>query len=161
MQEIAVYSWVEKIPWRRHRLPTQVFLGFLGGSVGQESACNAGDLGSVLGLGRSPGGGRGSPLWYSCLENPHGQRNLVGYSYGVTKSDTTEWLSTAQHRHHWIFMFRIILKGCVVFYPTEYQSVFTFLLLLDIQVVSCFSSVLCSLCSECPVPIFSQLAPIQ
>ena len=44
---------------------------------------NAGDIrdsGSIPGLGRSPGGGHGSPLQYSCLENPHGQRTLVGYS---------------------------------------------------------------------------------
>ena len=44
--------------------------GFPGGSDGQESACNAGDPGSVPGLGRSPGGGHGNPLQYSCLENP-------------------------------------------------------------------------------------------
>jgi len=42
------------------------------GSAGKESACNAGDLGSVPGLGRSPGGGHGNPLQCSCLENPHG-----------------------------------------------------------------------------------------
>ena len=47
---------------------------------GKGCACNAGDLGSVPGLGRSPGGGHGNPLQYSCLENPHGQRSLVGYS---------------------------------------------------------------------------------
>ena len=48
-------------------------LGFPGGSVGKESACNVGDtgdVGSVLGLGRSPRGGHGNPLQYSCLENP-------------------------------------------------------------------------------------------
>ena len=55
---------------RRDRLPTPVFLGFPGGSAGKEYACNAGDLGSIPGLGRSPGEGNGSPLWYSCLENP-------------------------------------------------------------------------------------------
>ena len=44
--------------------------GFPGGSAGQESACNAGDLGSIPGLGRSPGEGNGNPLLYSCLENP-------------------------------------------------------------------------------------------
>ena len=55
-------------------------LGFPGGSDGKESTCNAGDLGSIPGLGRSPGGGHGNPLQYSCLENPHGQRSLVGYS---------------------------------------------------------------------------------
>ena len=44
--------------------------GFLGGSVGKASAYNAGDPGSVPGLGRSPGEGNGTPLQYSCLENP-------------------------------------------------------------------------------------------
>ena len=47
---------------------------------GKESACNAGDLGSTPELGRSPGEGQGNPLQYCCLENPHGQRSLVGYS---------------------------------------------------------------------------------
>ena len=50
----------------------------------------------IPGLGRSPGGGHGNPLQFSCLENPHGQRSLVGYSLGGHKeSDTTERLSTA------------------------------------------------------------------
>ena len=44
--------------------------GFPGGSEGKASACNAGDLGSNLGSGRSPGEGNGTPLQYSCLENP-------------------------------------------------------------------------------------------
>ena len=48
-----------------------VFLGFSGGSDSKESACNAGELGSILGLERSPGGGHGSSLQCSCLENPH------------------------------------------------------------------------------------------
>ena len=50
------------------------------GSDGEESACNAGDLGLISGLGRSTGEGNGNPLQYSCLENPHGQRSLAGYS---------------------------------------------------------------------------------
>ena len=53
------------------------------GSVGEESACNAGaaeDMGSIPGSGRSSGGGHGNPAQYSHLENPHGQRSLVGYS---------------------------------------------------------------------------------
>ena len=71
-------------------------LGFPGGSDGKASACNARDLGLIPGLGRSPGGGKGSPLQYSCLENPHGQRSLAGYSlWGCKESDTTERLSTA------------------------------------------------------------------
>ena len=45
-------------------------LGFPGGSVSKESACNADDLSPIPGLGRSPGGGHGNPLQYSCLENP-------------------------------------------------------------------------------------------
>ena len=73
-------------------------MGFPGGSDGEESACNAEDLGSIPGLGRSPGGGHGNPLQYSCQENPHGQRSLVGYSpCGHKESDTTEWLSMVQH----------------------------------------------------------------
>ena len=51
-----------------------------GGSDGKESACNAGDLGSIPGLGRSTEGGHDNPLQYSCLENPQGQRSLAGYS---------------------------------------------------------------------------------
>ena len=55
---------------------------------------NAGDLrdmGSIPGLGRSPGGGHSNPVQYSCLEKPHGQRSLVGYSpWGHRESDTTK-----------------------------------------------------------------------
>ena len=73
-------------------------MGFPGDSDGKKSACCAGDLGLTPGLGRSPGGGHGNPLQYSCLENPHGQRSLVGYrSWGRKDLDTTEQLSTAQH----------------------------------------------------------------
>ena len=46
------------------------FKGFPRSSVGKESACNAGDLGSITGSGRSPGEGNGNQLQYSCLENP-------------------------------------------------------------------------------------------
>ena len=82
-------------------------MGFPGGSDGEESTCNAGDLGSIPRLGRSPGGGHGNPLQYSCLENPHGQRSLAGYSpWGLKESDTTEQLSTwniyrAQSKAKW------------------------------------------------------------
>ena len=54
--------------------------GYPGGSDSKESACNAEDLGSIPGSGRSTGESNGKPLQYSCLENPHGQRCLVGYS---------------------------------------------------------------------------------
>ena len=92
-------SWVGKISWRRDRQPTPVFLGFPGSSDSKESACNAGDLGSVPGLGRFPGGGHGNPLQCSCLENPHGQRSLAGYSpWGHKESDTTEQLTHAAYQ---------------------------------------------------------------
>ena len=55
------------------------FEGFSGGSDGKESTFYVGDLGSIPGLGRSPGGEQGNPLQYPCLENPHGQRSLAGY----------------------------------------------------------------------------------
>ena len=95
-------SWVRKIPWRRDKLPTPVFLGFPDGSVSKESTCNVGDLDSIPGLGRSPGGGYGNPLQYSCLENPHGQRSLAGYSpWGRKESDMTEWLGRPHERESW------------------------------------------------------------
>ena len=72
-------------------------MGFPGGSDGTESACNARDLGSIPGLGKSHGGGHGNPLQYSGLENPRGQRSLAGYGpWGCKESVTTEPLSTAQ-----------------------------------------------------------------
>ena len=49
VQEPWFDSWAENICWRRERLPTPAFLGFPGGSAGKESACNVGDLGSILG----------------------------------------------------------------------------------------------------------------
>ena len=80
-----------KILWRRDRLPIPVFMGFPGGSDGKESACNAGELDSIPGLGRSSGEGHGNLLQYSCLENPHGQRCLVGYSaWGLKELDMTK-----------------------------------------------------------------------
>ena len=75
---------------RRDRLPTKVFLSFPGVTDSKESVCSVGDLGSVPGLGRYPGGGYGNPPQYSCLENPHGRRSLVGYSpWGCKESDLT------------------------------------------------------------------------
>ena len=70
--------------------------GLPGGSDGKESVCSAGDLGLIPGLGRSPEGGHGNPLHYSCLKNPIGKRSLAGYSpWGHKELDMTEQL--AQH----------------------------------------------------------------
>ena len=71
--------------------------GFPGGSRSKESACSAGDLGSIPGSERSPGEGNGNLFQYSCLENPHGQKSLVGYSpWGHKESDMTEQLTLSQ-----------------------------------------------------------------
>ena len=79
-------------------LASQQYLGNSLVTDGKVSACNAGDLGSIPGSGRPPGGGHGTPLQYSCLGNPHGQRSLVGYSpWGRKESVTTELLSTTEH----------------------------------------------------------------
>ena len=68
-----------------------IFNQFPGGSDGKESACNVDDLSFIPGWGRSPGGGHGSLLQYSCLENPQGQRGMVVYSpLGHKESDMTE-----------------------------------------------------------------------
>ena len=69
--------------WRGDRPPTPVLLGFPGGSAGKESTCNAGDLGSIPGLGRSPGEGKGCPLQYSGLES-----SMDCTVHGVAKSRT-------------------------------------------------------------------------
>ena len=61
--------WVGNFPWRRDSLSMPLLLGSPGGSDGKESACSVGDLGSILGLGRCPGGGHGNLFQYSCLEN--------------------------------------------------------------------------------------------
>ena len=71
-----------------HLLPV---LGFPGGSVAKESACNAGDPGSIAGSRRSPGGGRGNPFQYSCLEHPLGRRAWWATVHEVAReSGTTE-----------------------------------------------------------------------
>ena len=90
LTDMAIYSLCPLVP------------GFPCSSAGKESACNAGDPGSVPGLGRSLAGGHGNPLQYSCLEKSHGQRILEGYSqWGCEESDMTEQL----HFHFSLFTF--------------------------------------------------------
>ena len=61
---------------------------------GKEPACSAGDAGLIPGLGRSPGAGHGSPLWYSCLENPMVRRAWWATVHGVARElDKTEQLN--------------------------------------------------------------------
>ena len=63
-------------------------MGFPGGSDGKESTCNAGDLSSIPGSGKSPGGGNGNPLQYSYLDNPMDRGAWWATVHGVTKSRT-------------------------------------------------------------------------
>ena len=101
------YAWMSQFRYciillkkkkgKRKKLQYSLREGFPGRSPGKESTCNAEDLGLIPGLGRSPGGERGTPLQCSCLGNPHGQRGLGGCSpRGHGESDTTERLSTAR-----------------------------------------------------------------
>ena len=61
---------------------------FPGSSDGKESTCNGGDLGSIPGLGISPGEGNGTPLQYSCLENPRDGGAWWAADYGIAQSQT-------------------------------------------------------------------------
>ena len=63
-------------------------MDFPGGSDGKASVYNAGDPGLIPGLGRSPGEGNGTPLQYSCLENPMDGETWQATVHGVTKSQT-------------------------------------------------------------------------
>ena len=80
----------------------------------KESACSAGDAGdegSIPGSGRSPGGGEGNPLQYSCLENPCVEEPDRLQSTGSQESDTTKWLN---HQHHKIHNQYQILKPVAI-----------------------------------------------
>ena len=73
---------------QRLRLELMPELGFPGGSEVKASACNVGDLGSIPGLGRSPGEGNGNPLQYSCLENSMDGGAWWAIVHGLAKSRT-------------------------------------------------------------------------
>ena len=77
----------------KDRLPTPVFLVFFSSSAGKESTCNAGDLGSISGSGKSPGEGKGYLPQYSGLEN---SMNCIVHG-GLKESDTAERLSLHFH----------------------------------------------------------------
>ena len=81
MQETSVRFLGQEDPLEKGQATHSSILGFPCGSAGKEFACNVGDLGSISGLGRSPGEGKGYPLQYSDLEN-----SMDGIVYGVSKS---------------------------------------------------------------------------
>ena len=74
------------------------------GSDSRESACNAGDVGSILGPGRSPGEGNGYPLQYSCLENSIDGGAWQATVHGVTKLDMTERLTLSLSIRNWVMI---------------------------------------------------------
>ena len=83
-------TWVRSLGWEdpleKGMVTHSSILGVpLCGSASKESTCNAGDLGLIAGLGRSPGEGKGYPFQYSGLEKSHGQRSLAATVHGVAK----------------------------------------------------------------------------
>ena len=88
-----LHVWIHWDTWSARHVLFKVSYasGFPGGSEVKASACNAGDLGSIPELGRSPGEGNGNPLQYSCLENPTDGGAWWATLHGVAKSGT--WLS--------------------------------------------------------------------
>ena len=94
-------SWLNRNDWS---LGTSIFLYAPQGAllVAQRVKNLPANWETWVLLGRSPGGGHGNPLQYSCLENPHRQRSLAGYNpWSHKEQDTTEQLSTAQHEGFW------------------------------------------------------------
>ena len=96
MQKTLIPFLGQKIPWRRDRLPTPLFLGFPGSSEGTESTCSTQDLGLIPGLGRSPGGGHDNPSNILVRRIPMDREAWQATVHGATKSQT--WLSDwAEH----------------------------------------------------------------
>ena len=91
-------SCIGKIPWRRDRLPTPVFLAFPADSDGKESACNVGDLGWTAGLGRSPGGRHATHFSILVWRIPTDREAWQAKVHGVAKSRT--WLSKHSESNH-------------------------------------------------------------
>ena len=87
-QTCRAYSEEQKVPVSSGLPCLCKARGLPGGSDGQESACNVGDLGSFPGLGRTPGGGHGNPLQYSFLKSPMDRRAWQATVHGVAKNWT-------------------------------------------------------------------------
>ena len=94
-----------------------VMRGFPAGSDGKESACNAGDLGSIPGSDRSPGDGNGYPLQYSCPENSMDRGDLCAIVHGVSKNGTGLTLSLSHNVEE-----EREKKTCICAYDWPYPS---------------------------------------
>ena len=82
--------FITNTTWEAGFMHSSVYRGLPWWLSGDESICNAGDPGSIPGSGRSPGGGNGNLLQYSCLENPLDRGARRATVHGVAESDTTE-----------------------------------------------------------------------
>ena len=106
---------------------------YTGASVGKESACNAGDLGLIPGLGRSSGEGTGNPLHYSCLENSMDKRTWWATIHGLTMSQMQlcdfPFLSFCVHCCvnicNWLFLTRVFLSVGLEPFPLYIKAVQT------------------------------------
>ena len=95
--------------------PLQYSWAFSGSSDSKESAGSVGNLSLIPGLGRSPEGGHGNPLQYFCLENPNGQRSLVGYSSCSRKESDTAKYSTVTYLLSSSFFLYWYIKSHIVY----------------------------------------------
>ena len=105
MQETLVRFLVRKICWRWDRLPTPVFLGFPCGSADKESTCSSGDLGSIPGLGRFLGEGKGYPLQYSAWRIP----------YSIVCEVTKSWTRLSDFHFYFSYQEHVSLFTCCFF----------------------------------------------
>ena len=163
MQEILVRFLGQEDRWRRESLPTPVLLGFPCGSAGEQPACNEGDLGSIPGLGWSPGEGKGYPptpvFWPGEF---HGLYSL----WGCKESDMTEWLSL---HFHYVHIPSCVIYSCCFwcnfhsyafiilnFFQMLLQVIFYFLLIFHTPIFDCLISFL-SLLKEPKFSFFKKM----
>ena len=106
-------SWVWKVLWESLCITNLDFPGLPGGSDSKESACSAGDSGSIPGSGRSPGEGLSNPLQYSCLENPMDRGAWWATVHGVTQSWT--WLSNQYFLLYLLFSLDYIFLSLIIY----------------------------------------------
>ena len=98
-----------------------IYMGFPHSSVGKESACNAGDLGSIPGLGRSPWEGNSNPLQCSCLENPMNGGTWQAVVCGVARV-RHDWTTKYTHMHTYIYIYMYIYTNKKVKVVTLFQK---------------------------------------
>ena len=125
-------------------------MGFPGGSDGKESACSAGDPGSVLGSERSPAGACGNPLQYSCLENSMDRESWRAIVHGVTRV-RPDWVPNTQTPIDMTYI--LIGKLCESVRNQSYKIKVDFLIRgnkerMDITSALIFIFLICNRCSH-------------